>query len=58
MLVYNSSIVRKELMCGYATVVHNSSSFHPHTHIFIPFEDSEPTGLKVDTAKILFHFVV
>ena len=24
---------------------------HIHTHILKPFEDSEPTGLKVDTAK-------
>ena len=30
--------------------MHTSSSFrlHTHTHIFIPCEDREPTGLKVD----------
>ena len=50
-LVYSTGIVRNELMCGYANVVHTSSSFCPHTHtILIPFEDSEPTGLKVDIA--------
>ena len=25
-------------------------AIHKHTHILKPFEDSEPTGLKVDTA--------
>ena len=55
MLVYNASIVWNEPICGYT-----SSSFHPHshtvtqkthTHTLIPFEDSKPTGLKVDIAK-------
>jgi len=27
------------------------SSFRAHTHILIPFEDRELTGLKVDIAK-------
>ena len=51
-LVYSTGIVWNEVMCGYANVVHTSSSFcpHTHTHILKPFEDSEPTGLKVDTA--------
>ena len=31
----------------YACAIHK----HTHTHILKPFEDSEPTGLKVDTAK-------
>ena len=52
--VYNTGIVCNELICGYANVLHTSSSFRPHihtdTHILIPFEDSEPTGLKVDIA--------
>ena len=26
--------VRKELICGYANVVHTSSSFRPHTHSY------------------------
>ena len=46
-----TGIVQNELICWYAKVVHISSSFHPHTHILIPFEDREPTGLKVDIAK-------
>ena len=54
LLVLSTGIVRNELKCGYANVVHTSSSFRPHTHththILIPFEDSEPTGLKVDIA--------
>ena len=55
-----AGIVQNELICGYANVVHTSSSFRPHTHTQhthtqhthspIPFEDSEPTGLKVDIA--------
>ena len=31
-LVYGAGIVRNELMCGYANVLHTSSSFHTHTH--------------------------
>ena len=56
--VYSTGIVRNELICGYANVVHTSSSFHTHTHAhahthtFIPFEDHELMGLKVDTAHI------
>ena len=47
-----TGIARNELICGYATVVHASSSFHPHT----PFEDCEPTGLKVDIAnELIIH---
>ena len=48
-------IVRNELICWYAKVVHISSSFrtHTHTHILIPFEDRELTGLKVDIAHWL-----
>ena len=59
-LVYNTGIVRNELICGYANVLHTSSSFRPHTHthahtharmhILIPSEDRESTGLKVDIA--------
>ena len=30
--------------------LYTSTHTHTHTHIFIPFEDSEPTGLKVDIA--------
>ena len=41
-----TSIVRNKLICGYASVVHTSSSFHPHT----PVEDCKTTGLKVDIA--------
>ena len=26
---------------------------HAHTHILKPFEDSEPTGLKVDIAEVV-----
>ena len=46
-------IVWNELICGHANVAHTSSSFRPHTHtqILIPFENQEPTGLKVDIAK-------
>ena len=61
-LVYSTGIARNELICGYANVVHASSySVHTHTHahtharththILIPFEDREPTGLKVDIAQ-------
>ena len=59
-LVCSTGIVRYELLCGYANVVHTSSSFRAMpvlytstrtlTRILKPFEDSEPTGLKVDIA--------
>ena len=52
MLVYSTGIVQTELISGYASIVHTSSSFCPHTHILIPFEDHEPTGLKVDIAGV------
>ena len=53
MLVYSTGIVRNELICGYANVVHTSSSFRPHTHTmththtlstfsYHPDEDREP----------------
>ena len=52
--IYSTGIVRNKLICEYANVVHTPSSFRPHTHthtlILIPFEDHEPTGLKVDIA--------
>ena len=32
-LVYSIGIVWNELVCGYASVVHTSNSFHPHTHM-------------------------
>ena len=31
-LVYGAGIVRNELICGYANVLHTSKSFRPHTH--------------------------
>ena len=39
--VHSTGIVRNELICEYANVVHTSSSFRPHTltRIIIPFED-------------------
>ena len=46
-----TGIVRNEQIRGYANVLPTSSSFRPHTHTLIPFEDREPTGLKVDTAS-------
>ena len=55
-LVYSTGIVWNELICGYASIQHTSSLFHPHayththTHILIPFEVSEMMGLKVDIA--------
>ena len=52
--VYSTGIVQNELIYGYASIVHTSSSFHTHTHTCIPFEDPEPTGLKlVDIAGSL-----
>ena len=34
----------------YASVIHTSTHTHTHTHVLKPFEDSEPTGLKVVVA--------
>ena len=31
-LAYSTGTVRNELICGYASVVHTSSLFRPHTH--------------------------
>ena len=56
-LMYSTGIVRNELICvGMPTLcilqVHSVYTHtHTHTHILIPFEDREPTGLKVDTAE-------
>ena len=53
-LVYSTGIVRNELICGYANVLHTSSSFRTHTqhtHTYTQFEDHEPTGLKMDIAE-------
>ena len=55
-LVYSTSIVQNELICGYANVLHTLSSFHPHAHTLKPFEDGETMGLKVDTAEVFFPF--
>ena len=54
-LAYTTDIAQNELICGYVSVVHTSSSFRTHTHILIPFEDCELTGLKVDIAHSLAH---
>ena len=35
-----------EFILYYASAIHK----HTHAHILKPFEDSEPTGLKVDIA--------
>ena len=35
----------------YASAIHK----HTHTHILKPFEDGEPTGLKVDIATTCIH---
>ena len=58
---YESVCVRNELeVCTTLAYPHNyefipycASAIHKHTHarILKPFEDSEPTGLKVDIAK-------
>ena len=47
-LVYSTGIVRNELICGYANVVHTSSSFcsHTHTHTVSPSEDCKTDGAK------------
>ena len=67
-LVYSTGIVQNEPICGYANVVHTSSSFRPHTHTdtdtdththtlstfsYHSDEDCEPTGLKADIAQQL-----
>ena len=54
-LAYTTDIAQNELICGYVSVVHTSSSFRTHTHILIPFEDCELTGLKVDIGHSLAH---
>ena len=45
-----AGIVLNELICGHVTIVHTSSSFHPHTHTHT-LEDCKPTGLEANTAK-------
>ena len=59
-LVYRTGIVWNGLICGYANILHTSSSFHAYTHIhtqnthiLMPFEDHELMGLKlkVNTGK-------
>ena len=35
----------------YQFIPHYASAIHKHTRILKPFEDSELTGLKVDTAQ-------
>ena len=51
-----TGIAQNELICGYATIVHASSSFRTHTHTHTPFEDCELTGLKVDIAnELIIH---
>ena len=94
-LVYSTCIVRNELIRVYASVVHTSGSFRPHTrthartharththththtrtharthahththththtdtHMLIPFEDREPTRLKVGIADVCEYLV-
>ena len=34
-VVYSTSIVQNELICGYASALHTLSSFHPHAHTLI-----------------------
>ena len=53
--VSSTGIVWNELIgliCGYANIVHTSSSFCPHTHTHSlshhNYEDRESMGLKVD----------
>ena len=48
-LVYSTGIVRNELICGYANVVHTSSSFRPRTRthsytIWWPWTDGAKSG--------------
>ena len=40
-------------MSTHQFILYYASAIHKHTHIFKPFEDSKPTGLKVDIA--IFH---
>ena len=45
-------------LCGYANIVHTSSSFHTHTHTHTHtfsyhLRTAKPTGLKVDIAICL-----
>ena len=57
-LVYSTGIARNELI--YVDMptwcilqvhsVHTRTHTHTRTHIFIPFEDREPTGINVDIA--------
>ena len=54
MLVYSTGIARNELIimwiCQRSAYFKFIPSTHTHTHILIPFEGSELTGLKVDIA--------
>ena len=51
MCVYSTGIVRNELMCGYANVVHTSSSFHTHTHTYTHTHSHTIWGQRTDRAK-------
>ena len=52
--MYSTGIVWNELICGYAIL----QVYSTHTHTFIPFEDREPMGLKVDIAHIQCSFLL
>ena len=41
----------------YSSVQYTHKHTHTHTHarIHVPYKDSEPTGLKVDTAMFATH---
>ena len=54
MLVYRTGIARNELIIMWICQRTAYLKFIPptHTHILIPSEDSEPTGLKVNIADI------
>ena len=64
-LVYSTVIEQNELIyiyiyvdmptCCILQVHYVHTHTHTHTHILVPFEDPEPTGLKVDIASILRH---
>ena len=45
--MHNVGISTYQFIPYYASAIHK----HTHTRILKPFEDSEPTGLKVDIAK-------